>query len=373
MTDLSNQSVGFVSLSAYGYFNPDRIVTGGGAERQLYLLSQHLQEHFDVHFVVGDYGQPRTEQRDGVTLHRAYHPDPNGSVSDRITQAWRLFDAMRRADADVFVHRGTARKAAITYAISRFLGRRWVYNLANDSNIDTEPDTLPLVLSQLFKRALRNADGIIAQTEYQKRQLQERFDASASIVPNGYSSTTNQLPYDDRSYVLWVGSADEEQKRPHLFLDLAESIPDIDFRLIATRADDDDYFDRVRRRATEMANVDFISHVPPDEIHTHYRTALTLVSTSAYEGFPNTFLEAWRQGTPVISLTVDPSRYVGVEESGFCDDSFSTLVNVIRDLSSDRDTWRRYAEPPMHYFEQNLTIEETSTAYADVLREALQL
>jgi hypothetical protein len=56
---VSPTSLCFVLPSAYGYFD-DEVDAVGGAERQLSLISRWLVDRFDVHFVVGDYGQPRT-------------------------------------------------------------------------------------------------------------------------------------------------------------------------------------------------------------------------------------------------------------------------------------------------------------------------
>ena len=44
--------------------------------------------------------------------------------------------------------------------------------------------------------------------------------------------------------------------------------------------------------------------------HEVIANAALLLSTSDAEGFPNTFVQAWSSGTPVISLEVDPDHII---------------------------------------------------------------
>ncbi|MDB2262453.1 glycosyltransferase family 4 protein [Halorubrum ezzemoulense] len=352
----------FVSISAYGYFNHDTS-PGGGAQRQLYLLSQDLKEQYDVHFVVGDYSQAKTECRDGVTLHRAYKPNASGGLVTKFTQLVALWRAMARADADVYVYRGRPWKATFVYAITRLLRKEFVYNIANDSNVTSQSEALPRPIRWLFERMLRDAGVIITQTEKQSSILQSKFGIEPVQVPNGYPPVDDTTPYGKREFFVWVGRFDREQKQPHLYLDLAERIPTAEFVLIGPDGFDSKYNTEVRRRASDIPNVTSLGRVDPDEVHDYYRKAIALVNTSAYEGFPNTFLEAWRYRTPVLSYQVDPSRFVGPDIDGWADGNFDELVDLAAGLFNNENRRREMAEPAARYFEDSLTIESVSERY----------
>ena len=367
---MSNPSVCLVSLDSYGYFVDGHGVTGGGAERQLSLLASALTDEFDVHVIVADYGQPATLRRDGVVLHRTYNPHTESSLTTPVRRLSDLAATMYRVDADVYVHRGTPAFAAVVASLAEGLGKPWVYNVANDANITERPAELGAFRRHLFERGLDGAAEIIAQTPKQAMLVRQQYDREPAVVPNGYPLADEVVDYPDREYVLWVGRLDPEQKRPHLLVELAAAAPDIEFRMVGPASSDESYHQRLCRRIDSLDNLRYEGAVDPKEIHDYYRNASCLVSTSAYEGFPNTFLEAWRVGTPVVSLAVDPARIAGEASlEGFADGDFDELVDSVSLLATDEPIRRRLGTTSRRLFESQFDISSVAREYGRVLQQ----
>ena len=368
---MSHSRVCFVLPSAYGYFNTDVDVVGGGA-RQLSFISRELTDEFDVHFVVGDYDQEKQETYDSVTLQRSYTPSPDTPGYWKPIQLAQLLAAMRRADADVYIYRGRPFQATVVYLLARLLGRKWMYNLANDPNINEQPAALPGFVESLFKRALDNADAIITQTDNQAEKLRTEQGVPSTVIPSGYPLAESVQPHDEREYFLWVGRLDQDQKRPHLYVDVAEKVPEAEFLVVGPTGQNDSYNSQLLRRMAELPNLEYVGAVDPTDIHEYYRNAVALVNTSAYEGFPSTYLEAWRYETPVVSLDIPVTRYTNLDEyAGDADGEFDRLVDIVSSLAGDVSLREELAASTSEYFKQNLTIEQVANQYRDVLRRVL--
>lgn len=364
----------FISLSAYGYFN-ENAPAGGGAQRQFHLLSTHLTDHYDVHFIVGDYGQPVIEHHEGVTLHRSYSPDSNASPKQRIDQLIDLSRALHRADSDVYIARCFPRKLAVLYPLLTLLRRPLIFHVAGDPFVEKPVSGMGSIRRPFYYQALKNVASVIAQTEYQAERLQQYWGITAPIIPNGYPQASVVDTYDTREYFLWVGRLDKEQKRPHIFLNIATKYPNQNFVLVGPAESDNEYTRSIRARAESMENVTYTGSVNPDEIHSYYRKAIALINTSAYEGFPNTFLESWRYGTPVVSLAIDTSRFLEKKTTltGYADKDMSKLEDLIGRLAESRRLRRRLGITGLQTFTNKYQIETTVDMYCDVIDDIVDI
>jgi len=91
------------------------------------------------------------------------------------------------------------------------------------------------------------------------------------------------------------------------------------------------------------------------------------VCTSEYEGFPNTFLQAWSNNVPVIS-TVDPSDVIKEYKLGLVVNTEAELLAATNTLLSDNSLYDEIQKNIKQYFELNYdsqTQYEKAISYID--------
>ena len=75
------------------------------------------------------------------------------------------------------------------------------------------------------------------------------------------------------------------------------------------------------------------------------RQSLFLAHTCAPEGFPNVFIQAWRQAKPVVSLFYDPDRMLENHRLGYCSGTFEQFIrdtgNLIGNSAARKDIGAR--------------------------------
>lgn len=328
----------------------------GGVERQTSLLARWLAERgHDVSVTTWDEGQGDGVVAGGVRVLRMCRRDEGIPWVRFFVPRWTsLNSALRRADAQVYYQNCGEYVTGQVALWARRHGRRFIYSVASDP--DCRPD-LPLMTKWrervLYRFGLRAADLVIAQTANQQRMLREGFGIESEVVPMPCPGPDARRfvpplpPPEGPRSVLWLGRIDFV-KRPDRFLEVVSACPDIEFDLVGP-AGDNSFAQSVLERARALPNLRVHGAVARDEVQRFLRAAACLCSTSDAEGFPNTFLEAWSHGIPVVA-TVDPDGVIERMGLGVVGRTVADLAKAIRGLIRSPFRWREMSRRAREYF-----------------------
>jgi glycosyltransferase involved in cell wall biosynthesis len=302
----------FVILRVYTLFNPDVKGVIGGAEVDFYYLAKELAKDPDYRLscIVADYGQEPIEVREGVTLIKTA-----GFTQKRVSAALRLWKALRSADAQIYVRKFPS---AVTTEVALFCkcyGRKFVYRTASAVECDGTFIREHFFRGKGYIWSLRQADAVIAQNKTGAKNLAESLGVPAQVIKNPHQ--LHPLVKKERDTILWVGRSDKA-KRAELFLELAKQTPQQQFTMICQKAIKDTEYDSLAAKAQQITNLKFIPRVPFRKIREYFQRAKVLINTSDYEGFPNTFIQACKWATPILSLNVNPDGFLDKYECGMC-------------------------------------------------------
>ncbi len=173
----------------------------------------------------------------------------------------------------------------------------------------------------LIHHGVRNADQVINQTEYQKKRLYDNYGKTGNILPSYFLPTEKNYKIQKKKMVLWLANLNKG-KQPEIFISLAkkcEKHSDWSFAL-AGGTDDKEYLEEIKNAAKNIPNLKMIGAVPFEKSNDYYAKASLFVNTSQKEadGLPNAFIQAWLNGTPVLSLNHDPNGWLKEHYIGRC-------------------------------------------------------
>jgi len=328
----------FVGFYARPLFQPARTGDIGGAEVQLYTLARELAQDsgFRVDFIVRDE-QRGSETIDGVTVHKLALISRPGQGRQLAYAAglWRLLWTIH---PDVVVQRAAGALTALLGLYCALHRKRFAYMTAADSDVEPEkPAGFPGSAAwQAYRLGLRLADRVIVQHDRQRQRLLENYGKAGIARPCALEAG-EAMPAGVRRNILWVGRC-ERIKQPEMFVSLAQVFPQESFVMVCPpAASGAAYFESVRNQALRQRNLTFVEHVPFREIAAYFQAAALFVNTSIQEGFPNTFVQAWMHGAPVVSLSVDPGSVMARHGLGIsCDGSQAALETALATLLADQ-------------------------------------
>jgi glycosyltransferase involved in cell wall biosynthesis len=222
----------------------------------------------------------------------------------------------------------------------------------------------------LYACGLNIVDRIVLQHHRQLSEINQKLQPKAAVVPGVVSiSERVKLREERRNHIAWIAFL-RQTKRPDLLIEIARKSPELHFvvcgAMTGFRAPAG-YSEKIVEEMHSLPNVEYLGHVDQDRAMKIMADAAALLCTADVEGFPNTFLEAWSVGTPVVSLGIDPGGVIKEKELGFVSGTIEQAVSDIYSLVNSPEVFAEASNRSRIYIEE----VHSDTAVARAFNEAI--
>lgn len=365
MNNVKKIKICLIALKGYPIFNPQVGTYFGGAEVDLYYLATELAKDktFELSFLVADYGQADEEIIRNVRVIKTLN------FKKPIKGILKIWNGLKSANADIYFIKCASAGVPLVSTFCKLYNRIFIYRLASRLESDGTYIKQHPIIGRLFALSLKKADLVFAQNSADADNLMKNMNISSTVIPNGH--LLPPMSQSKRDIILWVGR-DEPVKRPELFLDLAQAIPNEHFTMICQTLNNDMNYTNLVERAGKIKNLQFIRHCPFNEINGYFQKAKIFVNTSDSEGFPNTFIQACIAATTILSLNVNPDDFLVKYNCGICcDGNFKKLTESVEIILADNNFIQMGASA-RKYVDQNHDIKKIIEEYKKLFVEILK-
>jgi len=343
---------------------------GGAQLQQLLIGKELLKRGYEVTFIVEKHGEEDSEYIDGFRVVSTFKE--NAGIPGfrffypRLPKIW---NALTQADADIYYVRCAGFMTAVVARYAQLNNKKIVYCGAHDNNFQPSLIKLPTIRDKVMHLwGIKRCDKIFVQNQKQKEDLSKNFGIEGTIVHNGMPTVEHK---DQRHLItLWVANI-KIWKQPKYFIELAKRFPNEQFVMIGGRVPKQEaLFDYVVQEAQRCPNLTFKQFLPFGQTEKYFARAKLFMNTSIMEGFPNTFLQAWRRGIPVLSF-VNPDDLINQYQLGSVARGFHDMIikagkYYSREMNFSSSAIRKV-------FEENFTIAKMADQYHEAFQGLLDI
>ncbi len=348
----------------------------GGESVQHVLLARAWRDlGLDVSIIVHDHGQAHITMVDGIRAVSAF-PRAAGIrvlrfVHPRLTS---VLSAMRELDADVYYQSPAAPWTGVVAYFAKRFDKHSIFRVASDSDCvrgrQRVSSSKGVARSHrdrwMYEYGLTNVSLVAAQTVHQRSLLAQHFAIKSEILNIAVELPRTTAPDPKDIDVLWVGNF-REVKRPDVAVELARRLPQYRFAFVGGSVPGgDSYYQRIATEAKRLSNVTFAGPVAYEQTGKWFDRARLHVNTSDYEGFPNTFLQAWVRRVPVVSF-YDPDTVIRRHGLGRVCTGLDEMQMQIDTLLKNRDACAEAGGRGYAYAASEFSAHSIATRYLELL------
>jgi glycosyltransferase involved in cell wall biosynthesis len=343
-----------------------------GGELQMNLLSRELvNRSYNVSFVTFETRGDPYEVIGGVKVYNLFNTRYGGYTYVFPQNIYKIGKLFKKINADIYIKKGWSTSTGIVALIVKLMNKSFLFVASHEWDVSTNLDIFPDLSNILYRFGVKYSSKVICQTKRQKNLLKQKINKDSVVIKNIYPLPKIQDIEKDPSKlkILWVARL-KNWKRPEIFVQLARELPECKFCMILS-ADKiyNEYLKNIKKLSEGLNNLEIINYVSHDKINEYYQKSAMLVSTSKCEGFPNTFLEAWGNSIPVVSLNFDPDEIICKKGIGIHVENFDKLVVATSKLIKDNKMRVKMGIEGRKYVEKEHNIKNNVDQYEKIFNE----
>lgn len=365
-----------VANNAYGALTGEESGHIGGVERQTALLSEWLVDNgHDVSVVTWNEGRNANEVINGIKIIKLCKVTDGIPILRFFYPRWTsLASALKEANADVYYHNCAEYVTGQVALWAKANNKPFIYTVASDADCELNLPNLKSKREEyLFRYGLTHANLVITQTQKQKQLLKQNYDLNVQVInmpatPPKPEANFKRETLFNKQKVIWVGRL-HKVKRVEWLLDIADELPEVSFEIIGPEGDSSTYMSDILSRIEQSKNITYVGKIGRTDMPDIYQNGSILCCTSVYEGFPNTYLEAWSYGLPVIT-TIDPDDIIKKQNLGYHvtnKNEFSAhILSLINKPIHWEETSINCENYYLHNHEQNTVMRKFEQAFLSI-------
>lgn len=370
-------SVCIVSPNAYGLISGDKKGFVGGVEWQTVMMARWLvQNGFEVSLLTLASGCVEDEWFNGVRVIKICKSSAGVPWFKFFHPKWTgLAKALKKADADLYYHNCSEAETGQMVLWCKWHKKPSVYSTASNADCEKSLKKFKDFRERLlFRYGLTHADRIIVQTKWQGEMLQKNYKLVTTHIPmpavNPFDGTALKLENALSNRILWIGRVCRDKRLDRL-VPVAKILSQLQFDVVGPIFPNQENLEIVRQLES-LSNVTLHGLVSKELVSSFFRKTRLLLCTSEMEGFPNTFLEAWSYGVPVVT-TFDPDEIVSKNNIGIAVGNTDEIVSAIKKMIDDPGLYHNSSRNARAYFLANHTTDAILPRFAEFFKETVTL
>lgn len=239
-----------------------------------------------------------------------------------------------------------------------------------------KPSTTKNIISTLLKkyrqqlisaynyRGINHLQGIIAQNNSQYNLIQSNNKIQI------YSSVIGKLVNFNwkKPYCVWVANI-KKSKNPEEFIRLARKFENKEIDFIMVGKIQQNNYEFIEKGIDLPKNFIYLGPKTYEEVNGILKNSLFMIHTCNPEGFPNNFMQAWKQAKPTISLYFDPNGFITSERIGFYSKSREQMQLDVEKLIDDEELRNEMGHQAYRFAHENFDPNQNINKLERFLKE----